>query len=42
MGLWFTEMQVLAVEGAKIDAALQLKAAGVPLKAVISFDPVRG
>ena len=35
------EMEVLAAEGSKLDAALQLKKEGFPLKAVISFDEVR-
>ncbi|CDI78338.1 hypothetical protein EAH_00032710, partial [Eimeria acervulina] len=33
-----TKMEVLAAEGSKLDAALQLKKEGFPLKAVISFD----
>ncbi|CDI76599.1 long chain acyl-CoA synthetase, putative [Eimeria praecox] len=31
-------MEVLAAEGSKLDAVLQLKKQGFPLKAVISFD----
>lgn len=38
---WPAEMQVLAAEGSKLDAALRLKKEGFPLKAVISFDEVR-
>lgn len=33
-------MEVMAVEGVKLEETLKLKTLGINLKAVISFDPV--
>ncbi|KAL8426736.1 hypothetical protein Efla_002250 [Eimeria flavescens] len=35
-----TQMQVVAVEGSKVADALKLKESGIPIKAIISFDPL--
>lgn len=37
-----TKMEVLAVEGSKLEETLKLKESGIVLKAVISFDPPTG